>query len=156
MLAAGVGLALWPATPAAACSCEAASTAVHTARAQVVFVGTAIDSERFAVESVHKGSARAEERVVTPGRRSSCDMTFVPGERYAVFGTRGHADWGQVPDRAVATHLCAGTTRLAGLPPGLGIGREPESTDTRDADPGWLGLALLAAVVPAVALASRR
>ncbi|MBX6751268.1 MAG: hypothetical protein IRY85_16655 [Micromonosporaceae bacterium] len=115
-LLAGFG-ALLPSTPACACSCGALSAEEAVARADVVFVGVAVEvtvpwrgplsssgdpvTVTFDVSTVYKGDVPANARVRTVRDSATCGYPFVAGQRYLV-----HAD--RRTDGTWTTSLCDG------------------------------------------------
>lgn len=109
-----------PAT-AAACSCVNATAAEQAARADLVFVGAAVDVRAsagadsvqflFAVEEVRKGPTLASAVVATAASGAACGAGFTVDTRWLVFATRSGDAW-------VST-LCSGNQPLgaaAGVP----------------------------------------
>ena len=102
------------ASPASACSCAGGTTADHLDRADTVFTGRLLSREVsggssstdpalhvFAVESVWKGSASAEQGVVSASSGASCGLELSGEGPFLVFATR--------TDGALSAGLCGGT-----------------------------------------------
>lgn len=141
--------------PAHACSCVTRAFPEQLAGADAVLTGTATSREDptgsaeavssassirwgFAVDSVHRGDLGARVTVSAAMSEASCGITFVPGVRYVVLGTRD-----VIGD--VATGLCTGTAPVATLSPAdlaaLGPGRPatPPAGPPPAAPPGGAG-----------------
>jgi hypothetical protein len=104
--------------PAAACSCTGGTTAEHASRADAVFVGRLLsrdvagDSSStdpalhvFAVETVWKGSAHAEQGVVSASSGASCGLELSGNGPFLVFATRPAG----ASDGPLSADLCGGT-----------------------------------------------
>jgi hypothetical protein len=116
-------LAGWVWAPAAsACSCVGGTTAEHADRADVVFVGRLLTREVaggssstdpalhvFAVETVWKGTAAAEQGVVSPASGASCGLELGGDGPFLVFATTSS----DLPAGQLAAGLCGGTTPLS-------------------------------------------
>jgi len=119
-------LAGWVAAPpASACSCAGGSTAGHLQRADAVFTGTLLSREVhhpagglassadpavhvFAVEAIHKGTAEAEQQVVSADSGASCGLELAGDGPFLVFAT----DPAGAPEGQLAADLCGGTAPL--------------------------------------------
>jgi hypothetical protein len=134
------------APPASACSCAGGTTADHLDRADTVFTGRLLSREVaggssstdpalhvFAVESVWKGSARAEQGVVSASSGASCGLELSGEGPFLVFATRTGS--------ALAAGLCGGT---APWTPDLEADLAALSTTAtpHDPEPGAAGTAL--------------
>ena len=185
LLAAGLGAAgLLVASPAAACSCAEADTAVHFADADAVFTGTLVSREvrrldrwsessgdpalhGFEVETVHKGEVHELQGVVSSAEGGSCGLELSGDGPFVVFATR---DPGLASGQYRAD-LCGGTTsadetilvEVAELA-GAAAGREPLDGAAGLAVPGqrpvrdylWLGAGVLALLAAGWRLRRRR
>ncbi len=193
-----LGGALMVASPASACSCAGRSTAEFLDRADAVFIGRLVSREVvrppgaigssadpalhvFAVETVLKGTAHAEQGVVSAESGASCGLELSGDGPFVVFATRSADLGGTEPtpleDGRYAASLCGGTApatpelrseleALASAAPGppsdplpgaAGIDGLP--TQASDTVPGWLVLVLavvVAALSTAGLLAQRR
>ena len=100
-----------------ACSCVQVTPQQSFQQAQAVFTGTVESTDRspqrtvvrFAVDAVYKGVAAQSTAIVTEsGTRAvnTCDIDFVVGSRYAVFG---HVEGGNLRAQS-----CSGTTTDVG------------------------------------------
>ncbi|WP_392545070.1 hypothetical protein [Oryzobacter telluris] len=112
-----VGFTAASATPCAACSCAALpSLAEAAARADVVFVGTLVETRSpgpptssgdavaraFTVTEVRKGSASAVTEVRTAASGASCGLEVEQGRTYVVVATS--------TSDGLRSSLCDGTT----------------------------------------------
>lgn len=183
-------LAGWvSAAPASACSCAPTGTAEQFAAADTVFSGRLTSREvlggsssddpavhLFAVDAVQKGSASADQTVVSAASGASCGLELAGNGPFLVFATRDD-------DGVLRADLCGGTAELT---PGLaaevaGLGgpstlpTEPEAAlpaelgrgplDQATADDGaprsttlalGVGAAVLAVLAGALVVRSRR
>ncbi|MCZ2827689.1 hypothetical protein O2W14_02410 [Modestobacter sp. VKM Ac-2986] len=113
----------WVVAPAAwACSCVPASTAEQVARADVVFTGTLVSREVlppapgtwtseapavhvFAVQTLLKGTASAQQEVVSADSSASCGLALSGDGPFLVHAT----DPPEGPEGRLTATLCGGT-----------------------------------------------
>lgn len=98
----------------AACDCSNAPEAEQVARADLVFVGAAVDVRAatggdpvqflFAVEEVRKGPTVASAVVTTSASGAACGAGFTVDTRWLVFATRAGDAW--------TSSLCSGNQAL--------------------------------------------
>jgi LPXTG-motif cell wall-anchored protein len=141
---------MFGASPAQACSCAAGTTKEYAERAELVFVGSIIQTEggskaRFVsygvkVDRVFKGDVSSETRVITAAMSSTCGLPNLPeGEPLLFFASPGAA--------GVSVNSCGGTGEarpgnLKAVTAALGEPHEPSRVvDERDdmrgnSDPG--------------------
>ena len=108
------------APPCLACSCPRSTEAEYHQRADVVFIGRAIERKDayrekenprgephvwwFQVESVQKGRVLLNQNVTTPSDQARCGFPFIASRRYQVFATRNGEN--------LVTDGCAGNREL--------------------------------------------
>jgi hypothetical protein len=105
-----------------ACTCVQSTDEEQFARADVVFVGRAVERHdprpegatfgsgdqidwTFAVESVQKGRAYDRQHVISSESSTACGWEFEVGERYQVFADREE-------DGTLHTSICSGTRHM--------------------------------------------
>lgn len=134
------GGALLPTAPAYACSCADASPARAAADAEVIFVGTLLDSVRvrrpagyhqlrFSVARVHKGTAYAEQVITAHAEPASCGFDPERGSSWLIFARMEPQGAGEDLVLRLATGSCSGNRPVdqGALTPGpWGPGRAPE------------------------------
>ena len=147
-------------TRAYACSCAYAATDQRNVdRAAVIFAGDLMSDDpdlfggtrtlTYRVQRVFKGTAFAEQDVVTQQSSASCGLEVGgTGQRHLVFAQRRGSD-------TLTADLCGGT-RLGAPPATLGAGVAPAPGSASEASLWWLvaGAALL--VVAGGAASQRR
>ena len=113
-----MGISVWAAGTACACSCVGYTTEEAATQADGVFVARATDKVsagtddiyEFAVLGVFKGDVGTSTTVKTPSQGPSCGVSYDVGDEYLLFvsdgGGVGHA-W--------KSSLCHGPSTLAGL-----------------------------------------
>jgi hypothetical protein len=131
-------LGVWvDARPAAACDCARTSPSRALRRADVVFQGTLLSSDRvgrgddartdlrFRVDGVLKGTAYREQVVATPRDDRGCGLEPQDGSTWVVFALEGIEGSGdEAVDRLITT-ACSGSFSPGPAPAILGRPRPP-------------------------------
>jgi hypothetical protein len=131
-------LGVWvDAKPAAACDCARTSPSRALRRADVVFQGTLLGSDRvghgddartdlrFRVDGVYKGTAYSEQVVATPRDDRGCGLEPEDGSTWVVFALDGIEGSGNDAVDRLITTACSGSFSPGPAPALLGRPRPP-------------------------------
>ena len=155
LVLAALGVLVWPAAPACACSCVSVTPEERFALAEAVFLGTVRELNRSLVNprvataiieatEVRKGSVPTFVTMQSVDNGdSTCAYEFAEGHRYLIFGD-------QLDDGSWRTGSCAGTTDL-GVEPSATVATAPMTASRA----GWwtAGRITLTALTVGLALA---